>query len=85
MAEPLLVFPHLDDATAVNTGKWPLSKLLDIIHQILEVSLAQHVLWQTDLCRSKQGLETMHKHRIAHLVCVHTVPVIPRPHPLFVP
>ena len=36
--EPLLVFPYLIDSSSAGAREWPLSKVLQLIHQILEVS-----------------------------------------------
>ena len=35
--EPLLIFPFIEDSTCGESKKWPLSRLLQLVHQILEV------------------------------------------------
>ena len=74
VSEPLLVFPYLNDSATIATDEWPLSRLLGFVHQVLVVS-SSPAASKPGLRRTRQGLDNLHKHRIAHMVRVYPVPV----------
>ena len=48
-AEPLLVFPYVRDSIYAGASDWPLSRVLGLIYQILEVNFPVYAILRLDL------------------------------------